>query len=80
MLSGDRVVLFFKRLQTARQRVGDLRLVVLVFWAGLVVVHGGLHLPDRLDQALGLFGQLVLLISNGAQLAMERLGERREQL
>lgn len=80
MLPGDSVVLLFQRLQTAGQWIGELQLVFLVFGACFVVAHGRLHLLDRLDQALRLFGQLVLFVGDSAQLAMESVGERREEL
>lgn len=80
VLPGDCVILLLERLEAARQRIGDLWLVVLVLGARLVVVQGSLHLLDRLDQALCLLGHLVLLVGDGAQLAVECVGEGREEL
>jgi hypothetical protein len=80
VLLGDSVVLLLQRLQTARQRVCDLCVVVLETGAILAVVHGVLHLLDGLDQALRLFCHLVLLICDDAQLAVQRVRKRREEL
>jgi hypothetical protein len=80
VLLGDCAVLLLQRLQTARQRVRDLCVVVLEAGAVLAVVHRVLHLLDGPDQALRLFCHLVLLIGDGAQLAMQRVRERREEL
>lgn len=77
----DGAVLFLELLQAAGQRVRQLEAVVaLVVWVGLVVVQRSLHLANGPNQPLGLLGHLVLLVGRLLELAVERLGQRREEL
>lgn len=73
VLLGEGVVLLLQRLETARQRVSGLCVIVLEPGARLAVIHRVLHLLDCLDQTLRLLCHLMLLVGDGAQLAMERV-------
>jgi len=81
MQPADRVVLLFQLLQAACQRVCDFPAVRrVVVWVHFAVIERGLHLPYCLDQAICLLGHFMLLVGDLLQLAMERLGQRGEEL
>lgn len=73
VLPADCVVLLLQRFQTACQRIGDLRLVISIFGACLVIVQGGLHLLNCLDQPVCFFRHFMLFVGDSAQLAVERI-------
>jgi hypothetical protein len=68
----DVLVFLLEDLETSRERIGYLQIVVvgLVASAQFVFIERGFHLPDRRDHPLRFVDHLFLLLCNNADLVM----------
>lgn len=73
-------VFLLERLETPRERISDLQIVVLIVTARPALVERGLHLPDCRNHLLRVLNQGLLLRRHKADLVIQGVGQRRKEL
>jgi hypothetical protein len=73
-------VFLLQHLETPRERISNLQIVVLIVTTRPAVVERGLHLPDCRNHLLRVLNQGLLLRRHKTDLVVQGVGQRRKEL